>query len=62
MQTSKFELDVWAYSRREWANPRRREWAAEHGIKTLDQFHADCLRVAREAVEDGLPWADALDA
>jgi hypothetical protein len=53
-KTSKFELDVWSYS--------RRAWASAHGMHSLDQFHADCLRVAKEARAEGLPWADALDA
>lgn len=61
-EEQQFKAAVRAYARDEWRNPLRRRWAAEHGMRSFDAFAEDCLRVAREARNEGVPWADALDA
>ena len=58
-----YEMEEWVktIATIRWMDWRVRAWAAEHGMFTLPAYTEDCLRVAREAIEDGVPWVDALD-
>lgn len=57
------EMEEWVrmIAKVRWMDFRVRDWAYAHGMHSLKAYTEDCLRVAEQAVEDGVPWVDALD-
>lgn len=56
------ERAVHRHASKEFRLPGVRQWAAQYGMNTYEQYLEDVLRIARLAYEQGLPVLDCLDA
>lgn len=56
------ERAVHKHAAKEFRLPGVRQWAAQYGMHTYDEYLEDVLRIARLAYEQGLPVIDSIAA